>query len=121
MRTWHIFHMSCNHVFAIHLYFVINITNMFEFKKRDFFKDPNVFILSMTLWFLEDHAVLSVGVVFVGWALVPAPLERPPGLHRSTVLLAQFTIVFVCSHFVRVFGQLKQAPVDQIHRVEWLK
>lgn len=75
----------------------------------------------MTLWFLEDHAVLSEGVVFVGWALVPAPLERPPGLHRSTVLLAQFTIVFVCSHFVRVFGQLKQAPVDQIHRVEWLK
>lgn len=94
---------------------------MFEFNKRDFFKDPNVFILSMTLWILEDHTVLSVGGIFVGWALVPAPLERPPGLHRSTVLLAQFTIVFVCSHFVRVFGQLKQAPVNQIHRVEWLK
>lgn len=94
---------------------------MFEFKKRDFFKDPNVIILSMMLWILEDHTVLSVGVVVMGWALVPALLERPPGLHRSTVLFAQFTIVFVCSHFVRVFGQLKQAPVDQIHRVEWLK
>lgn len=94
---------------------------MFEFNKRDFFKDPNVFILSMTLLILEDHTVLSVGVVVMGWALVPALLERPPGLHRSTVLLAQFTIVFVCSHFVRVFGQLKQAPVNQIHRVEWLK
>lgn len=74
MRMWHIFHTSCNHVFANHLYFVINIKNMFEFKKRDFFKHPNVFIRSVMLWILEDHTVLSVGVVFVGWALVPAPL-----------------------------------------------
>lgn len=60
VRMWHIFHTSCDHVFANHLYFVINITNMFEFKKRDFFKDPNVIILSMMLWILEDHTVLSV-------------------------------------------------------------